>query len=906
MLTHLLGFPRIGSQRELKRSLESYWAGKISEAEFKETANTLKIDNWKTIAESGIDLIPTGDYALYDHILDTTSLLGLIPPRFSHKSGLDRYFSMARGNAKEGLAAMEMTKWFDTNYHFIVPEFSHDQKVELNYDQLLEDVLQAKSLGYEPKPVLVGPITYLSLGKEIEGFDRWSLLPQLIEAYQTIIKALAEHCQWIQIDEPILVTDLTDEVRAKFNSVYKSLKEGSGDTKLLLTTYFESVGENLETTLNLPCDAFHFDLVRGESQLEELLEKFPKDKTISLGLIDGRNIWKTDLNKAQNVVNQAVEKLGIDQVLIGSSCSLLHSPVDLESETTLDPQILNWLSFAVQKCREISLLKSAVTGDDVKDELAEHAKAIADKAANPQVFVKAVRERVSAITEKDLSRLQPFELRKPKQLVALNLPTLPTTTIGSFPQTADIRKLRLDYKRQLISKNVYENKLKEIIAENVKTQEELGLDVLVHGEPERNDMVEYFGQQLNGFCFTSFGWVQSYGSRCVKPPIIYGDVSRPNPMTVDWIKYAASLTKQPMKGMLTGPVTILCWSFSRNDLSRQEVCQQIALAIRDEVKDLETAGIKIIQVDEAAFREGMPLQKSKQENYLNWAVNSFRLTVAGAEDDTQIHTHMCYSNFNAIARWIAKMDADVISIEASRSGMKLLESFKTFPYPNDIGPGIYDIHSPRVPSVEEQLALLHKALEVITPDKLWINPDCGLKTRKWPETLESLKNMVKANGRDNGIIVGCHSNRHLAKKAQLYKKTIQIYSGIYNVDAELIHAIVRQESCFNEGAHSRVGAIGLMQLMPQTALGLRITDPWNPEHNIQGGIKYIAQMLKMFHGKPKLAIAAYNAGPGNVNKYKGIPPFKETRHYVKRVYAEYKRLKADGIGYPSKIRVASK
>ncbi|MCK5834291.1 MAG: 5-methyltetrahydropteroyltriglutamate--homocysteine S-methyltransferase [Lentisphaeria bacterium] len=744
MLTHLLGFPRIGSQRELKRSLELYWAGSINQEELQATAEVLKTNHWKIIADAGIDLIPIGDNALYDHILDTTTMLGLIPPRFSNEVGLDRYFSMARGNAEKGLSAMEMTKWFDTNYHFIVPEFSSDLKIELNYDQLLEDVLQAKALGYQVKPVLVGPITYLSLGKEIGGFDRWKLLPQLITAYQVVIKTLSEHCDWIQIDEPILVTDLKSEVQAKFATVYQSLKAVSGDTKLILTTYFESVGENLETTLDLPCDAFHFDLVRGKDQLNELLEKFPKDKIISLGLIDGRNIWKTDLDEAQEIINQAVDKLGSSQVLIGSSCSLLHCPVDLKSEQQLDSPIYNWLSFSVQKCREVALLRLAFSGKDVDQELKEHAESISDKANHPLTFNQAVRNRVSKVTESDLEREHRFELRKPKQLSSLNLPNLPTTTIGSFPQTPSIRKVRLDYKLNRISKTVYETQLKEVIAENVKIQEELELDVLVHGEPERNDMVEYFGQQLKGFCFTSFGWVQSYGSRCVKPPIIYGDVSRPNAMTVDWIKYAASLTEKPMKGMLTGPVTILCWSFLRNDLTRQEVCQQIALAIRDEVQDLEMAGIKVIQVDEAAFREGMPLQKSKQESYLNWAVDSFRLTVSGVEDCTQIHTHMCYSNFNAVARWIAKMDADVISIEASRSDMKLLESFKTFPYPNDIGPGVYDIHSPRVPSTAEQLALLHKALEVITPDKLWVNPDCGLKTRKWPETLESLKNMVAA------------------------------------------------------------------------------------------------------------------------------------------------------------------
>ncbi len=746
MLTHILGFPRIGSQRELKRAQELFWGGSINEDELKSKAQVIKEDNWQTIADSGIDLVPVGDFSLYDHILDTSVMLGVVPDRFkcNDKTALGTYFSMARGEASLGLAAMEMTKWFDTNYHYIVPEFSAEIQIKKECTQLIADARRAKALGHDPKVVLIGPITYLAIGKEVDGFDRWQLLPEIVQVYEEILAELEPECSWIQFDEPILSTDLSDEVKGYFSEVYQKLGSKSKQLKVLVASYFEALEDNLPLFLNLECDALHFDLVRGEGQLDEVLKKFPQDKTISLGLIDGRNIWKSDLKQLLDVVTKVKTSIDSDRIMIGSSCSLLHSPVDLELETKLDEEVKSWLAFAVQKCGEIDLLKRLSTGEDLSETLAENIKAIKSKQQSKLTHVEQVRSRCSAVTEESLNRQNEFLVRKANQAEVLNLPELPTTTIGSFPQTPQIRKLRHDLRQNNITKSFYLKGLKEVIAQNILIQEELGLDVLVHGEPERNDMVEYFGEMLDGIGFTSNGWVQSYGSRCVKPPVIYGDVSRPKPMTVDWISYANSLSKKQVKGMLTGPVTILCWSFVRNDLSRQDVCQQIALAIADEVNDLEAAGIQIIQVDEAAFREGMPLKSAKQDSYLNWAVDSFRLTVGGVKDETQIHTHMCYSDFNTIAPWILKMDADVISIEASRSGMRLLDSFKQFSYPNDIGPGIYDIHSPRVPSVEEQVNLLKKALEVIPAHNLWVNPDCGLKTRGWVESKAALKNMVEA------------------------------------------------------------------------------------------------------------------------------------------------------------------
>ena len=746
MLTHVLGFPRIGAQRELKKTLESFWSGNTGIKAFKKKVHEIKLNNWEQVKSTGIDYITVGDFSLYDQMLDLTHLFGTIPERFQskYKDPLQLYFAMARGDAEKGIAAMEMTKWFDTNYHYIVPEFGSKTQINRSNTQIVDDVIEAKKLGYNPKPVLIGPVTYLSLGKEVDGFNRWDLLPQLIEVYKEIIAELSEHCELIQIDEPILVKDVKDEVKAYALESCKALKESCRNAKLLVATYFETLGENLDTFLSLDADVLHFDFVYGKDQIEDVIEKFPADKSISLGLINGRNIWKADLAETLETVAQVAEKIDSSRIVLSSSCSLLHSPVDLRSETKLPADILNWLSFAVQKCQELTILKKAVTGEDVSAVLEKNSKAIAERQTSQLVHNQAVKKRCEELSSEMLNRTETFSVRKGLQNAYFNLPELPTTTIGSFPQTPEIRKIRRDYKKGEINQSTYQAEIETIIAQNVKIQNDLGLDVLVHGEPERNDMVEYFGEMLNGFCFTQYGWVQSYGSRCVKPPIIFGDISRPEPMTVEWTKYAASLSHKPMKGMLTGPVTILCWSFVRDDLPRSEVCKQLALAIRDEVKDLEDADIKMIQIDEAAFREGMPLKESKKDEYLQWAVDCFKLASSPVENTTQIHTHMCYSDFNSIAEWIAKMDADVISIEASRSGMKLLESFKEFAYPNEIGPGIYDIHSPRVPSVDEMVDLLQKGLEVIPRSELWVNPDCGLKTRKWEETKASLQNMVES------------------------------------------------------------------------------------------------------------------------------------------------------------------
>ena len=746
MLTHVLGFPRIGAQRELKKTLESFWSKKIGQKTFEKRVHEIKLDNWKQVKSTGIDYITVGDFSLYDQMLDLTQLFGTIPERFqnNYEDPLQLYFAMGRGDAEKGIAAMEMTKWFDTNYHYIVPEFGPKTRFTRCKAQIVDDVIEAKNLGYNPKPVLIGPITYLSLGKEVDGFNRWELLPQLIEVYKEVIAELSEHCELIQIDEPILVKDVTDEVKTRALESCKALKASCDNAKLLVATYFETLGENLDTFLNIDADVLHFDFVYGKDQIEEVIEKFPADKSISLGVINGRNIWKANLTETLETISKVSKKIDSSRILLSSSCSLLHSPVDLRSETKLPADILNWLSFAVQKCQELTTLQKAVSGEDVSAALAKNSKAIADRKNSKLVHNQDVKSRCEEVTAEMFNRTETFSVRKGLQKSYFNLPELPTTTIGSFPQTPQIRKIRRDYKKGEIDQNSYQAEIETIIAQNVKIQNDLGLDVLVHGEPERNDMVEYFGEMLNGFCFTQFGWVQSYGSRCVKPPIIFGDIYRPQPMTVEWTKYAASLSHKPMKGMLTGPVTILCWSFVRDDLPRSGVCKQLALAIRDEVKDLEDADIKMIQIDEAAFREGMPLKESKKDEYLQWAVDCFKLASSPVENTTQIHTHMCYSDFNSIAEWIAKMDADVISIEASRSGMKLLESFKEFAYPNEIGPGIYDIHSPRVPSVAEMVDLLQKGLEVIPRSELWVNPDCGLKTRKWEETKTSLQNMVES------------------------------------------------------------------------------------------------------------------------------------------------------------------
>jgi len=750
MNAHVLGFPRMGVNRELKWALEKFWKEDCTESELVSVAENLKKRHWKIQALAGMDLISVGDFSFYDHVLDTIAMLGAVPERFQWDGkpvDFKTYFRMARGDAETGVPAMEMTKWFDSNYHYIVPELGPDTPFKNNGCPLLDDVQAVRKLGYAPKPVLVGPLTFLLLAKEIGGCNRWDHLERMTTAYCGIITELAKHCEWIQIDEPVLCTDLPVEAVQAFPFAYSKLKAAAGSTQLLLTTYFDELKENLDLALSLPVDGIHIDLVRGAGQFKDVLTRLPAQKKLSIGLVDGRNVWKTDLDAAIDRLNTACEKLGADRVLIASSCSLLHSPIDISVEKDLDPELKQWMAFAMQKCEEIAALKTALVSDTVPPLFDENRTALQARKTSSKVVDPQVRERASSISVDMFKRSSSFEERSLIQKKELNLPIFPTTTIGSYPQTPEIRKTRLAYKKNELSKDQYQKEMQKQISEVVQRQEELGLDVLVHGEPERNDMVEYFGGQLKGFCFTSNGWVQSYGSRCVKPPIIYGDISRPAPMTVDWAVYAQSLTKKPMKGMLTGPVTILCWSFVRDDLHRSEVCRQIGLAVRDEVIDLETAGIRIIQIDEAALREGMPIRKDQRDEYLRWAVDCFRLSAGGVKDSTQIHSHMCYSEFNTIVRWIAEMDADVISIEASRSGMDLLEAFDAYQFPSDIGPGVYDIHSPRVPGADEIYWLLQKALKVIPAERLWVNPDCGLKTRAWPETTASLRNMVMATNR---------------------------------------------------------------------------------------------------------------------------------------------------------------
>jgi len=748
MEAHILGFPRIGIRRELKRVLEKYWKGTVSRAELVSVGNELKERHWRVQKESGLSFVAVGDFSFYDHVLDTVVMTGAVPRRFRHgrrnMDMMDSYFMLARGDAGGNIPPMEMTKWFDTNYHYIVPEFTPNTEFRPMSDKITGETKRAVALGYRPKPVLLGPITFVSLGKAFWGADKWSFIPQILDAYRHVLAELSKICDWIQIDEPILCTDIPPEARSAFPHAFRSLKEAAAGAKLLLATYFGELGDNLDLALESGCDALHIDLVRGGEQLGTVIRNLPENMILSAGLVDGRNIWKTDFRRTLAALREIEKVIGKHRMMIGSSCSLLHIPIDLELEPELDPEIKEWMAFAVQKCREIAILAEIMDGAERDSEMKENAKAMDSRRKSSRTRREDVRRRAGAVSPDMLCRKSQYPERRILQRDIFRRPLFPTTTIGSFPQTDEIRTARRRFGRGMMNTRDYEDFLKREIRTVIGKQEELGLDVLVHGEPERNDMVEYFGSQLEGFCITSNGWVQSYGSRCVKPPVIFGDVSRPRPMTVKWTAYARSLTRKPVKGIVTGPVTILSWSFVRDDLSRPEVCRQIALAIRDEVCDLEKAGVRIIQIDEAALREGLPLRRREHARYLRWAVDSFRLASSGVSDRTQIHTHMCYSEFNDIVSWIAEMDADVISIESSRSKMEILEAFREFDYPREIGPGVYDIHSPRVPSVEEIVKLVETALEVIPAERLWINPDCGLKTREWPETLASLRNMVTA------------------------------------------------------------------------------------------------------------------------------------------------------------------
>ncbi len=756
ILSASLGFPRIGSHRELKSALESHWSGATSLETLNQTASALRARHWIAQQKAGIDHIPSNDFSLYDQMLDTIAMLGAIPPRFGHKGGQVAsalYFAMARG--RQDAPAMEMTKWFDTNYHYIVPELTADTVFELSTSKAVHEYREAKFLGIATRPVLIGPVTFLKLAKMRDGADRWSLLPRILPIYREVIGLLAAAgAEWVQLDEPVLVSDLDDAARAALRTAYQALSDLP--VKILLATYFGAVGDNLPTLATLPVAGVHIDLVRAPQQLEEVCKALPGGRVLSLGLVNGRNIWKTALTDGERLIARARELCG-DALMIGPSCSLLHVPVDLDTETRLDGELRGWLAFATQKLDEIVALTTAANGARGGNYFLDNARAVGSRVTSPRIHNPAVKARLAAATPQMAARSPGFKERIALQQSLLKLPLLPTTSIGSLPQTRELREVRARFKKGELDQRAYDKMLEDKTAEAMRWQDEIGIDIPVHGEFERNDMVEYFGEQLKGFAFTERAWVQSYGSRCVKPPIIFGDVSRPAAMTVRWTEVAQKYTAKPVKGMLTGPVTILQWSFVRDDQPRRDTCRQIALAIRDEVADLEQAGVKLIQIDEAALREGLPIRKSEWAEYLDWAVEAFRLSASGVKASTQIHTHMCYSEFNDIIGAVAAMDADVISIETSRSAMELLDAFANFSYPNDIGPGVYDIHSPRVPSQQEMEDLLEKALKVLKPEQLWVNPDCGLKTRGWAEVKPALVSMVAAARAVRGRLSADHA-----------------------------------------------------------------------------------------------------------------------------------------------------
>lgn len=768
LLTHTLGFPRMGAQRELKFALERHWRGEIDAAALESVGAELRARHWQAQRDAGLAFATVGDFAYYDHMATLIQLLGCEHARFGFAPGtpeLARYFAMARGvqaqpheaascdagcthTAHEGAGqpALEMTKWFDTNYHYLVPELHADTPFRLSGHRLFDEVAEAQAQGHRVKAQLVGPLTFLWLSKE-KGqapFDRLALLDRLLPVYAQILARLkAQGVEWVQIDEPILGLELPAAWSQAFEPTYWQL--GKAGPQVLLATYFSPLEAHLRLACQLPVAGLHVDAVRAPQELTGVADWLPGYKVLSVGVVDGRNIWRTDPDAALALLRPVADKHP-GPLWIAPSCSLLHVPVALAGEEALDAELRSWLAFATEKLGELGLLRDLLDGSvqDTDPRLAEARAAIASRRASPRVHRPEVARRLAEAPAGADQRRAPFAARQVVQRGRFGLPPLPTTTIGSFPQTAAIRAARAAHRRGTLDDAHYRAQMRAEIALAVRKQEELGLDVLVHGEAERNDMVEYFGEQLDGFAFTANGWVQSYGSRCVKPPVLYGDVARPRAMTVDWTMYAQSLTARPMKGMLTGPVTILQWSFVRDDQPRSRSCEQIAWAIRDEVADLEQAGIGIVQIDEPAIREGLPLRRALWKPYLDWATRAFRLSASGVGNATQIHTHMCYSEFNDILPEIAAMDADVITIETSRSDMELLGAFGSFRYPNEIGPGVYDIHSPRVPTVHEMLRLLRKAAEVVPPAHLWVNPDCGLKTRGWPETEAALRNMVHA------------------------------------------------------------------------------------------------------------------------------------------------------------------
>lgn len=742
--TTYLGFPRIGRRRELKRALENYWRDGNATA-LLDTARELRQRHWQ-LASTSAQTIAVNDFSLYDHVLDTAVLFDAVPDRYHpllRDDPLAGYFAMARGNRE--LHALEMTKWFDTNYHYLVPELHAGQRFRLTVNKPLNEWLEARALGLDARPVLLGPVSFLRLSKTVDGSDALHLLDALLPVYAELLKQLAQAgVPWIQLDEPCLVQDLDAATRHAYVAAYNILAIGPSP-KRLLATYFGGLGENLELAAKLPIDGLHVDLVRAPEQLDDVLSALPEHCVLSAGIVNGRNIWRSDPRRVLPLLEKIAASRGTERLWLAPSCSLLHVPFDAAQETSLPAALRSWLAFAQQKLEELRLYASALDGDDrAKEALIEQGFALAARKHALGVHRSEVQARVHALSPQATHRRSNLLHRRRVQADTLELPPLPTTTIGSFPQTDALRQARADHRAGRIDNAAYETVLREEIERVIRFQERIGLDVLVHGEPERNDMVEYFGEQLDGFAFTRGGWVQSYGSRCVKPPIIWGDISRPQPMTVRWSRYAQSLTDKPVKGMLTGPVTVLQWSFVRDDVPREQVCLQLALALRDEVRDLENADIRVIQIDEPALREGLPIRHAEHAAYLDWAVRCFRITAGGIRDATQIHTHMCYAEFNDIIEAVAALDADVISIESSRSRMELLQAFEDFRYPGSIGPGAYDIHSPRVPSQKEMVDLLERAMTVLDPGQLWVNPDCGLKTRGWKETELALVAMVNA------------------------------------------------------------------------------------------------------------------------------------------------------------------
>ncbi|HET9581729.1 MAG TPA: 5-methyltetrahydropteroyltriglutamate--homocysteine S-methyltransferase [Gemmatimonadota bacterium] len=749
-----LGYPRIGRDRELKRATEAYWMGKLDQEALLAEASRLRLEQWRTQHAAGIAHVPSNVFSLYDHVLDMVALVGAVPERYRWNGGevgLDTYFAMARGAQGKGLdvPAMEMTKWFDTNYHYIVPELAPDQRFRISSSKPLDELAESGAAGLRTRPVLLGPVSFLLLAKPTEpGFEPLRLLEPLTEAVAEIVRELAHAgAEWIQIDEPCLVQDRSPEEVAALGRAYGALAGAAGTARILVQTYFGAVGPAWDALLDLPVAGIGLDLVRGAGDLERIERRPPPaEKVISAGVVDGRNVWISDLEAALSRLERIADKVGGERVFVAPSCSLIHVPIDASRETGLDPELRGWLAFADEKLAEVATLARGLSAgrDTIADELAANRERLASRAASDRTRDPAVRERMAALDPAAAVRSRPFDERRAAQREGLDLPPLPTTVIGSFPQTAEVRSRRRDYLAGRVDRAAYEEFLRSEIGKAIRLQEEIGIDVVVHGEFERNDMVEYFGERLDGYAFTRYGWVQSYGSRYVKPPLLYGDIRRERPITVEWWKYAQSCTERPVKGMLTGPVTMLQWSFVRDDQPRSETCLQLALAVGDEVKDLETAGARVIQVDEPALREGLPLRRAEWDAYLRWAIAAFRVTTSGVEATTQIHTHMCYSEFNDIIEHIAAMDADVLLIENARSDAELLEVFREFEYDHDIGPGVYDIHSPRIPSVDEMAARIRASAEVIPLERLWVNPDCGLKTRRYEEVVPALENLVRA------------------------------------------------------------------------------------------------------------------------------------------------------------------